>query len=262
MEKIKTKKKTAKSSKKKNDKKQEDKVSYHRRPEDLELDTWQFLLRKKFGEENPFEIINTGAHKVFSEFKVLNPDAQSGYVVSIRNVESLSSATKPDAGEPKIGEQAEEVDDLDLEIPTEGVNIPDIIESETFEDNDIIPQPASETHKQPTPKQDNLLPESAHNPVASPVKEEPAEPQRSVPAAAATVHSGGSPQELIQTGISFFSNLAQTLKSPEKTQELVSSIVKKDESTGKTYLQIPIDNQEVVSNALNVLGSLFGGLMK
>ena len=89
MEEIKTKKKApTKAAKKKNKKKEADKVSYHRRPENLELDAWQFVLRKKFGEENPFEVINIGSHKAFSEFKVLNPDAQSGYQVTIRNGES------------------------------------------------------------------------------------------------------------------------------------------------------------------------------
>ena len=86
------------------------------------------------------------------------------------------------------------------------------------------------------------------------------EPQSPVPSPSSS--SISSPQELIQTGMNFFTNLAQTLKSAEKTQELVASIVKKDEASGKTYLQIPIENQEVVSNALAVLGSLFGGLMK
>jgi hypothetical protein len=90
--------------------------------------------------------------------------------------------------------------------------------------------------------------------------EQASEPQSPPPTPSSS--SVSTPQELIQTGMSFFTNLAQTLKSPEKTQELVSSIVKKDEATGKTYLHIPIENQEVVSNALSVLGSLFGGLMK
>ncbi|MBK8922740.1 MAG: DEAD/DEAH box helicase family protein [Saprospirales bacterium] len=70
----------------------------------------------------------------------------------------------------------------------------------------------------------------------------------------------GTPQELIQTGLSFFSSLAQTLSSPEKTQELVQSIVSTDEQTGQTYLKIPVENTAVVENAVKLLGGLLAGL--
>ncbi|HRI58441.1 MAG TPA: SNF2-related protein [Saprospiraceae bacterium] len=71
-----------------------------------------------------------------------------------------------------------------------------------------------------------------------------------------------SPQELIQTGVSFFAGLAQTLSSPEKTQELVQSIVAKDEQTGQTYLKIPVESAAVVENAVKLLGGLLAGLGK
>lgn len=74
-------------------------------------------------------------------------------------------------------------------------------------------------------------------------------------------YSGGglpsTPEELIQSGVSFISGLAQTLSSPEKTQQLVSSLTVKDEKTGKSYLRIPVDNEAVVSNAIQALGELF-----
>ncbi|MFN0013712.1 MAG: SNF2-related protein [Saprospiraceae bacterium] len=69
-----------------------------------------------------------------------------------------------------------------------------------------------------------------------------------------------SPQELIQTGVSFFAGLAQTLSSPEKTQELVQSIVATDEQTGQTYLKIPVESAAVVENAMRLLGGLLSGL--
>lgn len=71
-----------------------------------------------------------------------------------------------------------------------------------------------------------------------------------------------SPQALVSMGVNFLSGLSQTLASPEKTAELVNSLVQKDEATGQTFLKIPVQNQEVVSNALQVLGALFGGLNK
>ena len=71
-----------------------------------------------------------------------------------------------------------------------------------------------------------------------------------------------SPQALIQTGVSFFASLAQTLSSPEKTQELVESIVATDEQTGQTYLKIPVESAAVVENAVKLLGGLLAGLGK
>lgn len=69
-------------------------------------------------------------------------------------------------------------------------------------------------------------------------------------------------QELIQTGVSFFAGLTQTLSSPEKTQELVQSIVATDEETGQTYLKIPVESAAVVENAMRLLGGLLGGMGK
>ena len=74
--------------------------------------------------------------------------------------------------------------------------------------------------------------------------------------------AAGSPQALVQTGMSFLSGLMETLNSPEKTQQLVHSVVKKDEATGKTYLNIPIENTDVVENALKMLGGLFAAFSK
>lgn len=71
-----------------------------------------------------------------------------------------------------------------------------------------------------------------------------------------------SPQELVSMGVSFLSGLSQTLASPEKTAELVHSLVEQDAQTGQTFLKIPVQNQEAVSQALQVLGALFGGMGK
>lgn len=67
--------------------------------------------------------------------------------------------------------------------------------------------------------------------------------------------------ELLQNGINFFAQLGQTLKSPEATQALINSITQKDEN-GKVYLKIPVENEEVISNALQVLSTLFGAFTK
>ena len=65
------------------------------------------------------------------------------------------------------------------------------------------------------------------------------------------------PQELVAQGVSFLSGLAETLKSPEATQQLVDSIVHKDEATGETSIKIPVESKEVVANLLGLVGKLF-----
>jgi len=67
----------------------------------------------------------------------------------------------------------------------------------------------------------------------------------------------GAPADLIQTGLSFLGKLAQTLSSPEATQQLLSSIVQKDEKDGKTFLKIPVENEKVIENALALLSGIF-----
>lgn len=65
------------------------------------------------------------------------------------------------------------------------------------------------------------------------------------------------PAALIAGGLGFLSGLARTFSSPEATQKLVSSLVDKDPASGKTYLKIPVENEKVVTDALNLFGQLF-----
>ena len=64
------------------------------------------------------------------------------------------------------------------------------------------------------------------------------------------------PEQLIQNGISFLSSLAKTFSDPEASKKLVSSIVKKDEKDGRTYLHIPVESEKTVENILGMIGSL------
>ncbi len=61
------------------------KVSYYKKPGNLNLGEWQFALRKKYAEMNPMGIEKTGTGKVFTEYIVRNPDRKSSYSVSIRS---------------------------------------------------------------------------------------------------------------------------------------------------------------------------------
>jgi len=68
--------------------------------------------------------------------------------------------------------------------------------------------------------------------------------------------------ELLAKGFSFLSGLAKTLSTKDGAGQLAHSLVEKDEKTGKTHLKIPVENEETVSNVLNMLGNLFKGLGK
>lgn len=62
--------------------------------------------------------------------------------------------------------------------------------------------------------------------------------------------------DLINQGLSFFSNLVETLKSPEKTAELIDKIVVEDKETGKASINIPIQSKQIVTDALGLIGKL------
>ncbi len=65
------------------------------------------------------------------------------------------------------------------------------------------------------------------------------------------------PQELLQNGVNFLSQLMTTLNDREAAKNLAASITEKDEQTGQTYLKIPIENTEIIENALSFLSKLF-----
>ena len=66
------------------------------------------------------------------------------------------------------------------------------------------------------------------------------------------------PKELVAQGISFLSGLADTLKSPEATAQLVDTLVETDAETGQTSLRIPVPDKQTVRNLLDIVGKLFG----
>jgi superfamily II DNA/RNA helicase len=65
------------------------------------------------------------------------------------------------------------------------------------------------------------------------------------------------PQELVAQGISFLSGLAQTLQSPEATQQLVDTLVETNAETGESHLCIPVPDKQTVQTLLNFVGKLF-----
>lgn len=66
-----------------------------------------------------------------------------------------------------------------------------------------------------------------------------------------------NPQQLINEGMSFLSGLAETLKSPEATKQLIDNIVEVDATTGQTNLKIPVANKEAVANVFQLFSKMF-----
>lgn len=67
------------------------------------------------------------------------------------------------------------------------------------------------------------------------------------------------PQELINTGMNFFGKLLETLADEKKTAQVIQTLVKTDEN-GDTYLKIPVKNEKIIQNGINLLQQLLGKL--
>jgi SNF2 family DNA or RNA helicase len=60
------------------------KVSRTLKPDDMELEEWQRLLRRQFGEQQQFQLKNVGNHPLFSDFRLTNPTSAKTYRIAIR----------------------------------------------------------------------------------------------------------------------------------------------------------------------------------
>ena len=60
------------------------KISKTHRPEGMELEEWQVLLRREFGVKQEFVLTNIGEHPIFSDFSLTNPQSGRTYRIAIR----------------------------------------------------------------------------------------------------------------------------------------------------------------------------------
>jgi predicted nucleic acid-binding Zn finger protein len=139
-------------------------------------------------------------------------------------MESLSEAFDEDAAQPES--EPETIDDEEMESATE-------------------PQPTQEDDM----KEETEMNTASETPVTPSVTSE----QRQ-----ATPKPANTPEELVTQGISFLSGLAQTLQSPEATDQLVNALVETDEKTGESTLRIPVPDKQTVTSLLSLVGKLFG----
>ncbi len=62
--------------------------------------------------------------------------------------------------------------------------------------------------------------------------------------------------DFLNAAAGFFDSLGKTLADPTATEQLVSSLVQKDQTTGQTYLKIPVQNEEIIAQGLEALTGL------
>ena len=62
------------------------KVPRTHKPDDLDVDEWQKMLRRQYAEILSFKIRNTGDQPIFSEYAVTNPASGKTYKVAIRGL--------------------------------------------------------------------------------------------------------------------------------------------------------------------------------
>jgi len=88
---------------------------------------------------------------------------------------------------------------------------------------------------------------------------------KETPATKATAEKPAAAEQasnLLNTTSSLITQLTNVLSDATATDNLVKSLTRKDESTGQTYLQIPVENEGVVKNAITLLAGLFKGMNK
>ena len=133
-------------------------------------------------------------------------------------------------------------------------------DTDTVNDSEGLPEKPKSEESFATINPKDLETDKAHNEHKSDEKEEEVSIQQQTNSSSnreSVTNRSSQPKDLVAQGISFLSGLAETLKSPEATAQLVDSIVEKNEQTGETSIKIPVESKETVSNLLNLIGKLF-----
>lgn len=190
----------------------------------------------RLGQKRPVQVINlvsasTIEHRMLDVLKFKNAvakgvldDGEDAIFLSASKFSKFMGKVEDLTGGEARSDQEESLEDIQKELEEQSSPItPDVA---TFPNDDDTP---SETAAQELPQSSPDTPQSGDL---------------------------AAPKEIIQNGMAFFQGMVAALQSPEKTQALVKSITEKDQKTGKTYLKIPIESENLLQNALQMLGSL------
>ncbi len=81
-----------------------EKISHLAKPEGMDIECWQILLRKQIARELKLRVQNTGNHPVFTNFKVTNPVTKKTYRVFIGGADlGMSYCSCPDFAVNTLG---------------------------------------------------------------------------------------------------------------------------------------------------------------
>ncbi len=167
--------------------------------------------------------------------------------------ESIETADETDATEEEMNE---------LNEPTDTVQQPEEEEDAIVEDDATETVPEDSAAEVTDEHSEDAQSEAAPSESSSPTSQESSSSTNLEPIDQEQPKDGHpqSPQQLINQGLSFFSGLAETLKSPEATQQLIDNIVEVDATTGQTNIKIPVASKETVASVFQLFGKLFGGM--
>ena len=141
---------------------------------------------------------------------------------------------------------------------------PSMPDGDSVDEPEPVKEELEPTKDEPLPEQieDELVGNASERYDSIAKENEPTAPSPSESSQAAATSSGTKtprqPKELVAQGMSFLSGLAETLKSPEATAQLVETLVETDAETGQTSLRIPVPDKQAVRNLLDIVGKLFG----
>ena len=145
---------------------------------------------------------------------------------------------------------SEKEEDEEFFVDDQLAELNDPMTPQAQEAEEQTPSTAVATTAEPTPVR---APIPTPERTSEPATKLATEPETTHPA---TPRASTQPNELVGMGMNFFKSLADTLKSPQATQQLVDSIIITDKETGQTRLNIPVPDKETVTTVLNLFAKL------
>jgi hypothetical protein len=94
------------------------------------------------------------------------------------------------------------------------------------------------------------------------LEDEPAEQQPQAKDADNSRTDEISSTSLVHNGMTFFSQLVNTLSNQQSVKKLVETITEKDEKTGQTWLKLPVENEQTIEKALHLIAGFLKGFGK
>jgi len=225
----------------------------------------------RMGQKNKVSVINFVANQTIEHRMLFVLDFKSALAQGILDegedaifleadkftqfMETVEAVTATMEGEAAISSE-EKMESVEMGLfPLRDVEVPEPDKNEQFTDNEAVKVKAIEvTGEEVEVLTDGIIGDDDIAPI-EPLAPRPNRVADSEPAQP-------DPQDLLAGGIRILSSLAKTLSSPEAMQQFVSSMVERDEKTGRCFMKIPIDDQQTVTNVLNLLGQLFKGFAK